>query len=74
MELRDGIMTPRAQLRHLMAEVDTAADNAERALRRLQAQGVSAAVPERSPAVTPLRAGLVLASLLMAAKVIVSND
>ncbi|WP_186389524.1 MULTISPECIES: hypothetical protein [unclassified Stappia] len=67
-------MSPRAQLRHLMAEVDTAADNAERALRRLQAQGVTAVAPERAPAVTPLRAGLILVSLLMAAKVIISND
>ncbi len=67
-------MSPRAQLRHLMSEVDSAAGNAELALRRLQAQGVTARVEEREPAVTPVRAGLVLATLLMAAKIVGTQD
>ncbi len=68
------MMSPRAQLRRLMADVDGAADNAERALRRLQANGVVGAVEKRAPPVTPLRAGLILASLLMAAKIISTQD
>lgn len=67
-------MSPRAQLRHLMADVDSAADNAERALRQLQAKGVTARIEDTEPAVTPMRAGLVLASLLMAAKMLGLQD
>lgn len=67
-------MSPRAQLRHLMADVDNAADNAERALRQLQARGVTARVEDSDPAVTPVRAGLVLASLLMVAKMLGLQD
>ena len=63
-------MTPRAQLRQLMAEVDGAADNAERALRRMQAQGVVGAMPQKKAQVAPLLGGLVFASLLMSAKIL----
>ncbi|WP_293724773.1 hypothetical protein [Stappia sp.] len=67
-------MTPRAQLRQLMAEVDGAADNAERALRRMQAQGVVGAVPQKKAPVAPFLGGLVLASLLLSAKVLGLQD
>jgi hypothetical protein len=57
-----------------MAEVDGAADNAERALRRMQAQGVVGAIPQRKAPVAPVMGGLVLASLLMSAKVLGLHD
>lgn len=67
-------MTPRAQLSQLMGEVESAADNAERALRRLQARGVVGTVDERASPVTPFRAGLVLVSFVLAAKTILLQD
>lgn len=70
----DGIMSPRAQLRRLMSDVDQAADNADRALQTMRARGVVGVLPDKSAAVTPLRSGLVLATLLMAAKILTSQD
>lgn len=70
----DGIMSPRAQLRRLMSDVDQAADNADRALQTMRARGVAGVLPEKEPAVTPLRSGLVLATLLMAAKILTTQD
>ncbi|WP_157727554.1 hypothetical protein [Stappia sp. ES.058] len=67
-------MSPRMQLRRLMSDVDQAADNADHALQTLRSRGVVGVLPERDPAVTPLRSGLFLASMLMAAKVLFSQD
>ncbi|WP_349360762.1 hypothetical protein [Stappia sp.] len=67
-------MTPRAQLRRLMSDVDMAADNADRALQRLKRTGVVAVPDNDDRAGTQVRAGLVLASLAMAAKLFAIND
>jgi hypothetical protein len=57
-----------------MSDVDHAADNADRALQTMRARGVVGVLPEQDAAVTPLRSGLVLATLLMAAKVLTTQD
>ncbi|GGE78068.1 hypothetical protein H1W37_01210 [Stappia taiwanensis] len=62
-------MTPRAQLRRLMSDVDQAADRAHVALRRVQA-GPDVRCVDAAEVAAPLRHGLILASLLMAAKVL----
>jgi len=67
-------MTPRAQLRRLMSDVDMAADNADRALQRLKRTGVVAVPHNDDRAATHVRAGLVLASLAVVAKVFALND
>lgn len=67
-------MTPRAQLRRLMSDVDMAADNADRALQRLKRTGVVAVPDPDARAGTQVRAGLVLASLAVVAKLFAIND
>ncbi|WP_156884437.1 hypothetical protein [Stappia stellulata] len=67
-------MSPRAQLRQLMSDVDRAADNADHALQTLRSRGVVGVMPQKDAAVSPLRSGLVLANLLMAGKILSSQD
>ena len=55
----------------VQASRSVAAD-AERAAMR--ARGVVGVLPEKDAAVTPLRSGLVLATLLMAAKILTTQD
>ena len=73
-KLGETIMSPRAQVRRLMSDVDIAAGNAEQALRRFQRNSHLDAGRAETPVATPLRAGLILVSLALAAKSLIIQD
>lgn len=66
-------MNSRAQLRRLMSDVDAAATRAERSLKRARQRSAALSFEEPKGALA-LRSSLLLASLAMAAKILVQQD